>query len=132
MFRLLGRAMRSTSWTSWYDSDTEGISSLVVVCECTISKNLNIKTTSKQVNKFPTLSTHTRGQGWISTQIEECDLPLCVCACAFHASRGPKWESSCASVPHGTRTVCNGGTVCFTLHVMTQRLWVNSKTVIAV
>ena len=70
----------------------------------TISTNFNI-------NNYCTLSTHTKSQGWISTQIEECDLPLCVCACASHASRGPNKESSCTSVPHGTRTVCNGGIV---------------------
>ena len=28
---------------------------------------------------------------------------MCVCTCASHASRGPNRESSCASVPHGTK-----------------------------
>ena len=62
-----------------------------VAYNCTTSKDLNIKTTSKQVYKFCTISTHTKGQGWISTQIKECDLPLCVCAYASCASKGLKW-----------------------------------------
>ena len=71
---------------------------------------------------------HTQRSSWMSTQIGECDLPLWECACASHASRGPNKESSCVSVPHDTRTVCNGGIVCFTLHVIAQRLWVKFKT----
>ena len=61
---------------------------------------LNISTKSEHQNKYCTLSTYTKGQGWISTQIEECDLPLCVCASASHASRGAQmgiWLCQCAT-----------------------------------
>ena len=54
-----------------------------------------------------TFSTIPKGQGWMSTQIEGCDLLLWECGCASHASRSPNKEFSCASVPHGTGTVCN-------------------------